>query len=258
MAVWTAPAATHAAPIIVGPTDVADGSLHLIPAVQAVGGTEAVWVLTNGGDRPATFALSLHDVVVGVDGRAAVGPIASAAPPADEVVLAPREQARVAVTLATTGTAVALRAATAGAPPLHAFAVTPGSGDLDADVVVDTADGRADVSLSTDTPTVANLSIAVAGWPGRDLGTATIGPVLVVPPGVTLAADIEGAVGPTTIEVAATTVGGATTTAHVSAFVVTRTALATVAAIVLALAVMYLVVVLRRRARGAHAPPGQP
>ena len=246
-----APAGTTAAPILVGPTAVSDGSLRLAPAVQAVTGEEAVWVLVNGGDGPLTFALTLHEVVVGDGGGAVPGPPSATRPPADEVTLAAGEEARIPVSLEA-GAAVALQASAPDAAPLHAFAVAAGDGAVTAAIGLDTARGRARVSLSSDAPTVATVTVAAESWPGRRLGTVTSDPVVVIPPGVTLTSTIKGAVGPTTVEVAVAAVGGATTSARASAFVVTRTGVASVAVAVLGLAVVSLAITLRRRRR--HNP----
>jgi hypothetical protein len=254
-----APLGTTAAPIVIGRSEVADGSLRLTPAVQAVAGTEAVWVLANGGDRPMTFALTLHEVVVDDRGGAVPGAQASTRPPADEVTLAAGEEARIPVSLDALR-AIALQATAPDAAPLHAFAVVAGDGPVSADIALDTARGRAVVSLSAETPTVARVTVAAESWPGRRLGSVTSDAVVVIPPGVTITSAIRGAVGPTTVEAAVTAVGGATTSARTSAFVVTRTGLASVAAGVLGLAVIIIVITLRRRGRSHHviADPEEP
>lgn len=244
-----APVGTAAGPIVVGPTAVTDGSLRLTPAVQAVAGDEAVWVLANGGDRPLTFALTLHEVVVGDGGGAVPGPPSTLQSPADEVTLAAGEEARIPVLLDAAG-AVALRASAPDAAPLYAFAVAAGQAGeavVTADIDLDTARGRALVTLSTESPTVAAVTVAAESWPGRQLGSVTSDPVVVVPPGVTITSSIRGAVGPTTVEVAVAAVGGATTAARATAFIVTRTGLAVVAIGILGLAAVSLAITIRRR-----------
>lgn len=245
-ALWSAPTAAPAAPIVVGPSDLDDGTLRLTPTVQVVDDSEAAWVLANGSDRALTFALSLHEIVVGRDGQAAAGATLSDPAPVGEVVLGPREQARIAIPVADP---TALRVTTDGAGRLEAFAVAPQSGDVAVTIDLDTAQGRAAVAVSAEAPTVANLAVGVTGWPGRDLGTATAGPFVVVPPGVKVVVDLDGAVGPTTMKAAVTTATGESATAESTTFVVTRSGLAIVAAAALAVATGALVLVLRRRTR---------
>lgn len=241
-----------AAPIVVGRADVSDGSLRLEPAVQAPQETTAVWTLTNGGEQTITFDLSLHELVVGEDGRAAAGPASNLEPPAGEVTLAAGEQAWIEVDLRD-ASAVAMQATADDTRPLVAFAVAAAATEVAAAVDFDARTGDVTIVLSSDRPTIANTTVTATSWPSRDLGTTTVGPVVVVPPGVTITASVTGALGPTRVGVGVTAFGGSSTTTRTSGFVVTRFAAAVLAGTALAVAAAAILITIRRRP-GLDAP----
>jgi len=251
------PVQATAAPIVVGRAEVSDGSLHLEPAVQAPQDTTAVWTLTNGGEQTVSFVLSLHELVVGEDGRAAAGPPSNLEPPAGEVTLAAGEQARIEVDLRD-ASAVAMQAAADGTRLLVAFAVAAAATEVAADVDFDARTGDVTIVLSSDRPTVANTTVTATSWPSRDLGTTAVGPVVVVPPGVTITATVSGAVGPTRVGVGVTAFGGASETTETSGFVMTRFAASVVAATALAVAAAAIIVTIRRRRRHEPGGPNDP
>lgn len=195
-------------PVLVVPGGERDGQIRLSPQTQSTTAERVTWQLANGGDEALTFAVAVHDVDTD-GGDLAIEDVRDDLDlGVDQVLLAPGDVARLALTVPETldTTAVALVARTVDAEPATELAgvllrsdgaeVTPSVAGADV------AAGTFTVHLDAAAPALVDLAVRTTAWPGVIEAEQVVEGVLVPAGGRDLDVSMAGAViGHVTVDV---------------------------------------------------------
>jgi hypothetical protein len=248
----------HAAPVpeppLVVDAGATDGRLRVDPPTQVVAEDRATWVLTNGGAGPLALELAVHEVDA-TDRGVEVGDRLPVPLDADRLALEAGEAARVVVPLGevTAPRALALVARTVDAdPPTTVSGVALlGGGTVTPRVVgTDAAAGTLRLSLAADGPTLVDVAVRATAWPGAPRTEQVVEGVLVPADGRDLEVALAGPVaGRVTVEVAVA--GPTPRRTRTAVWWWPRPVVATIAGVLLLVALLAALAVRRRSSRTA-------